>query len=138
MDEAIADWGELVTTDFDHLRWGVLGTGAQAAAFVQALRECEQQVVVAVGSQEPGQATSFARALGIHRAYAGYEGVVDDPVVDALFVAGADEPGHQAVALARASGKPVLMADDDATDLPGQIDSLALTRVGPPDACPDI
>lgn len=68
------------------LRWGVLGTAKIAREKVipamQKGRACE---VVAVASRTPLRARQVADALGIPRAYEGYDALLADPGVDAVY-----------------------------------------------------
>jgi predicted dehydrogenase len=68
-------------------RWGILGTANIArVAFLPALREAGGRVTV-VGSRERSKAEAFAAAAGAERAVQGYEAVLGDPDVDAIYVA---------------------------------------------------
>ena len=89
----------------DHLRWGVIGTGGIAARFTEDL----DGAVVAVGSRTAESAERFGRQFGVERRHPGYQELVDDPRVEAVYVA-TPHPGHRPAALlAIAAGKPVLV-----------------------------
>lgn len=91
------------------LRWGVLAPGRIAGSFVRALAEHTSQRVVAVGSRSADRAAAFAREHGIDRPYGGYSQLVEDPEVDAVYVA-SPHSEHRAHALqAIAAGKHVLV-----------------------------
>ena len=91
------------------LRWGVLAPGGIARQFVTSLLAETDQPVVAVGSRALERAEAFATEHGIPRAYGGYEQVVTDPEVDAVYIA-TPHPGHRDLALmAIAAGKHVLV-----------------------------
>ena len=47
------------------VRWGILGTGGIASAFVTDLRLTDSGVAVAVGSRSQGSADGFADEFGI-------------------------------------------------------------------------
>jgi predicted dehydrogenase len=47
------------------VRWGILGTGGIASAFVTDLRLTDSGVAVAVGSRRQGSADRFADEFGI-------------------------------------------------------------------------
>lgn len=94
----------------DPVRWGILGPGLVAtAAVLPAIGRSVGGRVVAVGSRDRARAI---RAAAIHgpeaRAYEGYQAVLDDPRVEAVYIA---LPNHLhlpwTVAAARA-GKHVL------------------------------
>lgn len=91
------------------LRWGILGTGGIAMAFVSDLQLTGSSVVGAVGSRSQGSADRFADAFGIERRHSSYESLVADPAVDVVYVA-TPHPMHRDNAiLALNAGKPVLV-----------------------------
>jgi predicted dehydrogenase len=91
------------------LRWGILGTGGIAMAFVSDLQLTGSSVVGAVGSRSQGSADRFADAFGIERRHSSYESLVADPAVDIVYVA-TPHPMHRDNAiLALNAGKPVLV-----------------------------
>jgi predicted dehydrogenase len=91
------------------LRWGILGTGGIAGAFADDLALTDSGVVSAVGSRTRAGAESFGRAHGIERRHASYHALVDDPTVEAVYVA-TPHPFHLPNALlALAAGRHVLV-----------------------------
>jgi predicted dehydrogenase len=91
------------------VRWGILGTGWIAGAFVTDLRLTDSGVAAAVGSRSQGSADRFADEFGISRRHASYESLVADPDVDAIYVA-TPHPMHRDNAiLALRAGKHVLV-----------------------------
>jgi predicted dehydrogenase len=91
------------------LRWGVVGTGGIARAFTADLSLTESGTVVAVGSRRQQTAEEFADRLGVPHRHASYQALVDDPDVDAVYVA-TPHPMHHAAALqALRAGKPTLV-----------------------------
>src|SRR5471030_383552 len=91
------------------LRWGILGTGGIAHAFVSDLALTESGLVSAVGSRSQGSADLFAEEFGIEGRHASYESLVADASVDVIYVA-TPHPMHRDNAiLALRAGKPVLV-----------------------------
>jgi predicted dehydrogenase len=91
------------------IRWGVLGTGAIAAAFATDLELLPEAETVAIGSRSRATAEAFAARLKIPHSFGSYEQLVTDPAVDAVYVA-TPHPFHHACALlALEAGKPVLV-----------------------------
>ena len=91
------------------VRWGILGTGGIARAFVTDLRLTGSGVAVAVGSRSQGSADRFAGEFGIARRHASYESLAADPDVDVVYVA-TPHPMHRDNAiLALRAGKHVLV-----------------------------
>lgn len=88
------------------LRWGVLGTGRIARQFAAALRHARRGRLVAVGSRSahPPPAPEFAGA----RLHHGYDVLLADPEVQAVYVA-TPHPTHADLAIrAAAAGKHIL------------------------------
>ena len=71
----------------DRIRWGILSTGSIASTFVDDLRLLPDAEVTAVGSRTAASAERFAQAHGIDRAHGSWQALVDDPEVDAIYVA---------------------------------------------------
>ena len=91
-----------------NFKWGILGTGGIAAAFVDDLSRIHGHEVVAVGSRALSKAQEFAKDISTATAYGSYEGLVSDPSVDAIYVA-TPHPSHEEhTKLALNAGKPVL------------------------------
>jgi predicted dehydrogenase len=91
------------------LRWGVIGTGAIAAAWVEDMGMTDSGTVVAVGSRKLETAERFATRWGIANRHASYEALVADPEVDAVYVATPHPLHNPCAALALRAGKPVLV-----------------------------
>jgi Oxidoreductase family, NAD-binding Rossmann fold len=67
-------------------RWGILGTANIARAqFLPGLREAGG-VAAAVAGRDAGRAERYARDNGIERAIGGYQNLIDDPDIDALYI----------------------------------------------------
>jgi predicted dehydrogenase len=91
------------------LRWGIVGTGRIARSFVSDLEHTDSGRAVAVGSRAQHTARAFAEVTGIGRQHASYQALVEDPEVDAVYVA-TPHPMHLEPALAAiAAGKAVLV-----------------------------
>jgi predicted dehydrogenase len=91
------------------VRWGILGTGAIAHAFVSDLRLTDSGVVSAVGSRSQGSADRFADAFDIAARHSSYEALVADPSVDVVYVATPHPMHRENAILALRAGKPVLV-----------------------------
>ncbi len=89
-------------------RWGILGAGGIASAFAQDLTLLPGSVVQAVASRS-GAADAFGDRFGVPRRHREYRDLVEDPEVDAVYVA-AVNPHHLAAArLALEADKPTLV-----------------------------
>jgi predicted dehydrogenase len=76
-----------VTTAIPHLRWGILGTGNIAGKFAAELNAVSDRATLqAVGSREPEKSAVFAKKHNVITAHIGYQEVLDDPKVDAVYI----------------------------------------------------
>ncbi len=73
------------TTSRTAFRWGVLGTGNIAKQFCRDLKSLPGHELHLVGSRSADRAAAFTREHG-GTAADGYQGVLDDPGVDAIYV----------------------------------------------------
>jgi len=69
------------------IKWGILGTGRIAHVFATALHDAGNSELYAVGSRSIEKAQEFAQDYGIPKSYGSYEELVNDPEVDAIYVA---------------------------------------------------
>lgn len=89
-------------------RWGVIGTGTIAGKFAKQLQKTPGAELYGVASNSQARADEFAKAQGFGRGYAPYEALLEDPNVDAVYIA-SRTPQHLAhCLLALDQGKPVL------------------------------
>jgi predicted dehydrogenase len=91
------------------VRWGVLGTGGIAAAFVTDLRLTDSGQVIAVGSRQQASGERFADQFHIAHRYGSYEALVADPEVEVVYVATPHPMHHPNALLALHAGKAVLV-----------------------------
>jgi predicted dehydrogenase len=92
----------------DRLRWGILGTGNIAHSFANQLPLSRTGTLVAVASRRPETAAAFAAEYGLELSYGGYQALLDDDTVDAVYVS-TPHPGHAEWAVRAAeAGKHVL------------------------------
>ena len=89
-------------------RWGILSTGWIAEQFVNDLRLVPDGEPLAVGSRTPAAARAFADRFGIPRAHGSWPALVDDPEVDAIYVATPHHAHFEASMLSLAAGKATL------------------------------
>jgi predicted dehydrogenase len=69
------------------LRWGVLGTGKIVAKGGEAIRRTTNGEWIGVAGRTPENGKKAAETYGVPRAYAGYRELVDDPDIDAVYIA---------------------------------------------------
>lgn len=91
------------------VRWGLLAAGKIAHALADTIRASEGGRVVAVAARDGRRAADFATRHGIGRSYEGYDALIADSEVDAVYVS-STHPFHAEQALACiAAGKHVLV-----------------------------
>lgn len=69
------------------LSWGVLGPGNIAQSWVESAQRFSNQRVVAVASRTPNRASEFASKFKIPNVFQSYEEMVQDPQIDAVYIA---------------------------------------------------
>lgn len=91
------------------LRWGVLGAASIAVQRVMpAMREAVSAELLALASRDEAKARAVASQLGIPRTYAGYERLLADPDVDAVYIPLPNQLHFEWSTRALESGKHVL------------------------------
>jgi predicted dehydrogenase len=97
-----------MSADVPPIRWGILGTANIArAVFLPGMRHAGG-TAEAVASRNPVTAEQYAAEHGITRAVAGYQALIDDPGIDALYVPLPNSMHADWVIAALRAGKPVL------------------------------
>lgn len=91
------------------LRWGILGAGGIARTWAGTVLTNTSQRITAVASRTPGKAEEFARDLGIERSYSSYDELVEQPDIDAIYIASYPSDHKEHALLAIAAGKHVLI-----------------------------
>jgi len=92
----------------DSLAWGIVGTGNIAATFAKALEHSKTGRLVAVGSRRLETAEKFAAGHGGVRPHGGYEALLADDEVQAVYIS-TPHPMHAEWAIKAAeAGKHIL------------------------------
>jgi predicted dehydrogenase len=69
------------------VRWGVLGVSSHYQLRVStSLRESSQIELVGIASRDRSRADEAAKQLGFARGYGGYEDLLDDPSIEAVYI----------------------------------------------------
>ncbi|MDQ2733195.1 MAG: Gfo/Idh/MocA family oxidoreductase [Armatimonadota bacterium] len=93
----------------DPVRWGIIGPGAIAGWFAQGVEESTSGLLVAVGSRTQEKADRFGKEFNVPRCFVGYDALLADPDVDAVYVA-TPHPAHMEwVIKAAEAGKHILV-----------------------------
>jgi predicted dehydrogenase len=91
------------------LRWGILAPGDIAKDFVNAIHCHTDQRAVAVAGRSIERSAAFAGKMGIAHVHESYEKLVNDPLVDIVYVASPHSEHKRMALLAIGAGKPVLI-----------------------------
>jgi predicted dehydrogenase len=92
----------------DQVRWGILGTARIARnAFLPAVAEAGG-VAAAVAARDGDRAAQWAHDNGVDRGVAGYQTLIDDPSIDALYIPLPNGLHAEWTIKALRAGKPVL------------------------------
>ncbi len=91
------------------LRWGIIGPGGIAEVFVDASQKHTNQVFSAVASRDISRAEEFAAKFNIPKVHNSYEDLVQDPSLDAIYIASWQVAHFEHAMLALNAGKHVLV-----------------------------
>ena len=92
----------------DSVRWGIVSTAKIARTlFLPSLREAGGEPA-AVAARDRDRAVQWAAANGVTRAVVGYENLIEDPEVDALYIPLPNALHGEWTIRALRAGKPVL------------------------------
>jgi predicted dehydrogenase len=91
------------------INWGLIGAGGIAHVFANGMRFSKTGQVVAVASQSPGKADRLADVFSIPKRYAGYDALLADREVEAVYIS-TIHPFHAECAVKAAqAGKHILV-----------------------------
>jgi len=91
------------------MRWGILATGNIAAKFATTVNQMEEeQTLVACASRTAERAKEFADKFDIVKAYDSYDAMVQDPEVEAVYVATPNNLHYENCRMCLEAGKHVL------------------------------
>jgi predicted dehydrogenase len=88
--------------------WGLLGPGRIAQQFADGLKAIDEAALYAVASSSPERARAFAQQNGGEKTYSSYEALVNDPQVDAVYIATPHRFHFENAMLCLNAGKAVL------------------------------
>jgi xylose dehydrogenase (NAD/NADP) len=106
------------------VRWGILGTARINRRLVPAFKASQRGKLVAVASRDLARAASHAREHGIAHALQGYDTLLNDPAIDAVYISLPNTEHVPWTLKAIAAGKHVLCEKPLALD-PHDIDRIA-------------
>lgn len=106
------------------IRWGILGTARINRRLIPAFRASRRGELYAVASRTLARAAAHARDYGIPRAVEGYQALLDDSSIDAVYIPLPNTEHVPWTLAAIAAGKHVLCEKPLASD-PADVDRIA-------------
>lgn len=98
------------------LRWGILGTARINRRLIPAIRVAPRSELVAVASRTRARAEAYAHEWQIPRGVEGYQALLDDPAIDAVYIPLPNSEHVPWTLAAVAAGKHVLCEKPMALD----------------------
>ena len=110
------------------INFGILGPGKIAHRFAAAFQYVPESKVHAIASRDPQKGKEFANLHGVEKCYTSYEGMIQDPSVDVIYIA-TPHPFHHAQTLfCLKHGKPVLCEKPMAMNYQQALEMIALAK----------
>jgi D-xylose 1-dehydrogenase (NADP+, D-xylono-1,5-lactone-forming) len=106
------------------LRWGIIGTARINRRVIPAMRLAKRSELIAVASRDRARAERYAREWSIPRAVVGYQTMLDDSSIDAVYIPLPNTQHVEWTLAAIAAGKHVLCEKPIALD-PHDVDRIA-------------
>ncbi len=106
------------------LCWGILGTARINRRVIPAIRAARRSSLVAVASRDRARADAYAKEWGIPKAVEGYQQLLDDPAIDAVYIPLPNSEHVEWTLAAIDAGKHVLCEKPIALD-PADVDRIA-------------
>lgn len=110
------------------LRWGILGTARINRRVIPAIRLAPRSELVAIASRTRPRAEAYATEWQIPQAVAGYQALIDDPAIDAVYIPLPNSEHVPWTLAAVAAGKHVLCEKPMALD-PADVDRIRTAAV---------
>lgn len=92
------------------LKWGIIGAGTIANTFAKGVLESQSGELLAIGSRAQASADEFGDKYNIPRRYASYQALLDDPEVQAVYIATL-HPQHAEWAIKAARAKKHILCE---------------------------
>jgi predicted dehydrogenase/aryl-alcohol dehydrogenase-like predicted oxidoreductase len=92
------------------LKWGIIGAGRIARAFARGVAHSETGELIAIGSRGQKSADKFGDEFGLQKRHVGYESLLADPEVEAVYIA-TPHPMHAEWAIKAAEAKKHILCE---------------------------
>ncbi|VEG92010.1 Gfo/Idh/MocA family protein [Legionella spiritensis] len=90
------------------LKWGILGTSFISEVMAEAIRSSDTGELVAVASRQEDKAASFAAMFALERRYLDYQQLLDDSLIDIVYLGLPNHLHLEWIVKAAAAGKHIL------------------------------
>jgi dihydrodiol dehydrogenase / D-xylose 1-dehydrogenase (NADP) len=90
------------------IRWGIIATGNIANKFATFFPRVKNAELMGVGSRKMETAKKFAHKYNLPKSYGSYQELVEDPDIDAVYIATPHHLHRENTLMALNSGKSVL------------------------------
>jgi len=92
-----------------HINWGILGcAGIAGRSVIPAMESSANASLLGIASRDARKAREWAARFGIPKAFAGYQALLDDPEIEAVYIPLPNHLHAEWAIKAAASGKHVL------------------------------
>ena len=98
-------------------RWGIIGAANIAEKFAEGLKELPEAVCYAIASRSQEKAEAFRKKNGFEKAYGSYEAMLEDPLVDIVYIATPNNLHFENTMMSLEAGKAVLCEKPFASNL---------------------
>ena len=97
--------------------WGIIGAAHIAEKFAEGLKELPEAVCYAIASRSQEKAETFRKENGFEKAYGSYEAMLEDPLVDIVYIATPNNLHFEHTIMSLEAGKAVLCEKPFASNL---------------------
>ncbi|PMJ93144.1 Gfo/Idh/MocA family oxidoreductase [Vibrio sp. 10N.261.55.A7] len=77
----------MADSNSNQIRWGIIAPGRIAHRFAQSFTSITDGVIAGVASSNEGRANAFASEYTIEKVYTDYQSLIQDPEIDAVYIA---------------------------------------------------
>lgn len=111
------------------INWGIIGLGKIAHKFAQDLTKVKHARLLAVASSSSGRAQEFATVYGAPHAYGSYEGILECPDLDVVYIATPHNLHHSNTLLCLQKGIAVLCEKPFAIHARHAVEMIEMARL---------
>ncbi|MBS3771260.1 MAG: Gfo/Idh/MocA family oxidoreductase [Bacteroidales bacterium] len=108
--------------------WGIIGAGFIATQFVKDYAHVNDGRITAIASRSKKKAESFANEYGIEKAYEGYDRLMEDKEIDAVYIATPHNLHYENTLSAIKNNKAVLCEKPAAVNMDQLKEMIGLAR----------